>query len=208
MRLVALRGRAMARAGALEETGMSAVIGGDHETVLAELEAHGLSAANVNGAGQIVAAGRLAQLAGLADRPPTGARIRQLQVAGAFHTAFMAPAVAELAAAAAAITPSDPQCLLLSNRDGARVADGRDALDRLIAQVSRQVRWDLCMRTLTDLGVDAVIELPPAGALAGLVKRVMPTAARVALKTPADLASIDELLGQRTDQPSNRGPMS
>ena len=93
MRLVGVRGRAMAKAAAAEATGMTAVLGGDPDQVLAVLAAHGLTPANVNGAGQIVAAGTMAQLEALAAGPPAGARLRPLAVAGAFHTAHMAPAV-------------------------------------------------------------------------------------------------------------------
>jgi [acyl-carrier-protein] S-malonyltransferase len=193
MTLVAERGRAMAEAAAAVATGMSAVLGGDPDEVDAALERHELHAANRNGAGQVVAAGTLEQLAAFAAEPPAKARVMPLKVAGAFHTPFMAPAQDALAKAAAATAPADPVVTLLSNRDGAAVRDGQDALDRIVAQVARPVRWDACLETLRELGVTALIELPPAGALAGLAKRGMPGVEIVAVKTPADLDAARDL---------------
>ncbi len=185
--LAAVRGREMAAACALEPTGMSAVLGGDPGDVLATLERLGLDAANRNGAGQIVAAGPLPALAQLAEQKPDKARVVPLAVAGAFHTRFMAPAEEALRARAAAIVPADPTRPLLSNADGSVVDTGQEALRRLVTQVTHPVRWDACMAMLGDLGVTAVIELPPAGALVGLVKRELKGTATVALKTPDDL---------------------
>jgi [acyl-carrier-protein] S-malonyltransferase len=169
--LAGVRGREMAAACALERTGMAAVLGGDPDEVVAAIEAHGLHAANRNGAGQIVAAGLVEGLEKLAADPPDRARVTMLKVAGAFHTPYMAPAERALSAVAAGITTADPARILLSNADGAAVNHGRELLQRLVRQVTSPVRWDLCMRTLADLGVTAVIELAPAGTLAGLVKR-------------------------------------
>ena len=196
IRLVSVRGRAMAKAAAAEATGMTAVLGGDQDEVLAALDVHGLTPANVNGAGQIVAAGTMAQLAALAADPPAGARLRPLSVAGAFHTAHMAPAVAALREAAAGITVSDPAILLLSDADGAAVKSGSDWLERIVTQVSAPVRWDQCMQTMAGLGASALIELPPAGTLTGLARRALPELARVALKTPDDLDAARSLLAE------------
>lgn len=187
MVLVRERGRAMAAAAAEEETGMTAVLGGEPDDVLATIARHGLTAANINGAGQIVAAGTLDRLSTLNDDPPRGARLRSLAVAGAFHTAHMEPAVDALRRLAPGVTVSDPRITLLSNRDGEPVKSGTDLLDRLVAQVSAPVRWDLCTATLTGLDTKAVIELPPAGTLTGLARRAMPGVRTVALKTPGDL---------------------
>jgi [acyl-carrier-protein] S-malonyltransferase len=194
MTLVARRGRAMAEASAVRPTGMSAVLGGDADEVLAVLARCGLTAANVNGAGQVVAAGTTDQLAALAADPPPRARVVPLQVAGAFHTTHMAPAVAQLAEAAAALEVSDPGVTLLSNRDGAAVASGAEVRDRLVAQVSSPVRWDRVTETLASLGVTAVLELPPAGTLTGLAKRALPGVELVALKTPDDLEAARRLV--------------
>jgi [acyl-carrier-protein] S-malonyltransferase len=194
MVLVRERGRAMAEAAAIEATGMTAVLGGDAEAVLATLDKHGLTPANVNGAGQVVAAGTTAQLEALATDPPAGARLRPLAVAGAFHTRHMEPAVAALAAVVAGAPVSDPRTRLLSNADGAVVHNGREVLDRLVRQVSNPVRWDLCMRTLGELGATAVLELPPAGTLVGLLRRALPDVDTLAVKTPADLDAARALI--------------
>ncbi len=196
MRLVGVRGRAMAEAAAAEPTGMTAVLGGDEAEVLAAIEACGLTPANINGAGQIVAAGTHEQLAALAANPPAGARLRPLKVAGAFHTRHMAPAVAALREAAADVSPSDPEIVLISNRDGARVKSGPDWLERIVTQVSAPVRWKACMETFSTLGVKAFIELPPGGTLTGLARRALPGVALAALKTPDDLTAARSLLAE------------
>ncbi|WP_346047519.1 ACP S-malonyltransferase [Actinomadura chokoriensis] len=192
--LVRERGRAMAEAAAVTETGMTAVLGGDPDEVLASIDKHGLTPANVNGAGQIVAAGTMEQLAKFADEPPAKARLRPLSVAGAFHTEHMEPAVATLRRLAPGAPVADPRTTLLQNRDGAVVADGRDFVARLVDQVSAPVRWDSCMAAMRDLGVTAIIELPPAGTLTGLARRELKGIELVALKTPADLDKARELI--------------
>lgn len=210
MVLVRERGNAMAAASAVTPTGMSAVLGGDRDEVIAKLAQHGLTAANENGAGQIVAAGTLEQLAALETDPPTGARVRPLSVAGAFHTSHMAPAVGVLAQHAKAISTHDARLRILSNADGTMVQDGREVLKRLVTQVSNPVRWDLCMNTMLDLGVTGLIELPPAGTLVGLAKRAMPGVECVSLKTPDDLPAALDLIARHgtetavTDSPTWR----
>lgn len=194
LRLVGVRGRAMAEAAAAEQTGMSAVIGGDQDDVVARLAALGLTPANYNGGGQIVAAGASAALAELAAEPPRGARVIALQVAGAFHTGFMAPAVDVLRSAAAEVTASDPRVMLWTNSDGTTVGDGRTALDLMVAQVASPVRWDLCMASFADHDVTGIIELPPAGTLAGLAKRALKGVPAAAVKTPDDLEAATALL--------------
>ncbi|MEW2541345.1 MULTISPECIES: acyltransferase domain-containing protein [Micromonospora] len=197
--LAGVRGHEMAAACALEPTGMAAVLGGDPDEVLAALQSHGLHPANRNGAGQIVAAGAIDGLDKLAAEPPARTRIIRLQVAGAFHTPYMAPAEAALAAVAAGVTASAPARILLSNLDGAPVGHGPETLQRLVRQVTAPVRWDLCMRTLADLGVTGVIELPPAGTLAGLVKRELKGEGApeiVTLNTPADLPAARRLIAR------------
>ena len=210
MVLVRERGNAMAAASAVTPTGMSAVLGGDRDEVIAKLARHGLTAANENGAGQIVAAGTLEQLAALETDPPVGARVRPLSVAGAFHTKHMAPAVGVLAQHAKAISTHDARSRLLSNADGTVVQDGREVLKRLVTQVSNPVRWDLCMQTMLDLGVTGLIELPPAGTLVGLAKRAMPGVECVSLKTPEDMPAALDLIARHgtetavTDSPTWR----
>ena len=192
MRFVNDRADAMAKAASLEKTGMSAVLGGDREEVLDHIMKLGLVAANDNGAGQIVAAGLISDLSLFADNPPAGARIRPLAVAGAFHTRYMASAQATLEISAAKISPNDPTGSVISNRDGFAVVDGEEVLERIISQVASPVRWDLCMKSLQELGVTGVIELAPAGTLVGLVKRAAPEIETFAFKAPADLAAAKE----------------
>ncbi|NDU76392.1 acyltransferase domain-containing protein [Actinomadura sp. DSM 109109] len=192
--LVRERGRAMAEAAAVTETGMTAVLGGDADEVLASIDKHGLTPANVNGAGQVVAAGTTERLAKFADEPPAKARLRPLSVAGAFHTEHMEPAVGVLRRLAPGVPVEDPRARLLQNRDGAVVESGRDFLDRLVEQVSAPVRWDACMATMRDLGVTGIIELPPAGTLTGLARRELKGVELVSLKTPDDLDKARELI--------------
>jgi [acyl-carrier-protein] S-malonyltransferase len=194
MTLVGLRGRAMADAAAVEQTGMSAVLGGDTDAVLTRLESLGLTAANHNGGGQIVAAGSLPALAELADAPVAGSRVIPLQVAGAFHTRYMEPAVDALRAAAADVEVSDPAGMLWTNSDGSVVDDGRRSVDLLVSQVASPVRWDLCMNGFAEAGVTGIIEFAPAGTLAGLIKRGLRGTPTVAVKSPDDLDAAVALL--------------
>ena len=196
MNLVRVRGQAMARAAALVPTGMTAVLGGDEAEVLDAIEKHGLTPANINGGGQVVAAGTLEQLAAFAADPPARARLRPLSVAGAFHTTHMDPAVDALRAAAAGLAVGEPAVVLLSNRDGAAVQSGSDWLDRIVTQLSAPVRWNMCMQSMTGLGATALIELPPAGTLTGLARRGMPGVALASLKTPDDLDAARSLIAE------------
>ncbi|WP_133909754.1 ACP S-malonyltransferase [Streptomyces sp. NBC_00582] len=195
--LVRRRGLAMAEAAAVTETGMSALLGGDPEVSVAHLEKLGLTPANINGAGQIVAAGTLEQLAALSEDKPEGVRkVVPLKVAGAFHTHHMAPAVETLVKAAAELTPADPTVRYVSNKDGATVASGAEVLKRLVGQVANPVRWDLCMETFKELGATAIIEVCPGGTLVGLAKRALPGVKTLALKTPDDLDAARELIAE------------
>src|SRR5215212_5462330 len=187
MVLVRERGLAMAAAGDATPTSMTAVVGGNPEDVLDAIAAHGLTAANHNGSGQIVAAGTKEQLAALAAAPPRRARLVPLSVAGAFHTVHMEPAVAHLAGLARAITTHDPRTRLLSNADGQVVHDGREVLRRLVGQVASPVRWDLCLASMADLGVTGLLEMPPAGTLTGIAKRNLKGVELFALNTPDQL---------------------
>lgn len=191
--LAATRGAEMAKACAEQPTGMSAILGGDEAEVLAALEDLELVPANRNAAGQIVAAGRVEALAKLAENPPAKARVRQLATAGAFHTHFMASALDGYAAAAAAVSTDEPSGTLLSNADGQPVASAADAMEKLVAQLTKPVRWDLCTATMRDLGVAAIVEFPPAGTLAGIAKRELRGTPTHAVKTPADLDTLAEL---------------
>jgi [acyl-carrier-protein] S-malonyltransferase len=192
MVLVRERGNAMADAAAVTATGMTAVLGGDRDEVLATIERHGLTAANDNGPGQVVAAGTMEQLAAFAEEPPAKARVMPLSVAGAFHTSHMAPAVDRLAALARSVSTHDPRTPVISNRDGQVVHDGRDVLRRIVGQIANPVRWDLCMETMSDLGVTGILEMPPAGTLTGIAKRALKGVETFALKTPDQLDAARE----------------
>ncbi|MFE5211056.1 ACP S-malonyltransferase [Streptomyces sp. NPDC056600] len=193
--LVRTRGLAMAEAAAVTETGMAALLGGDPDMTVAHLEKLGLTPANMNGAGQIVAAGTAAQIEALVEDKPEGVRrVVPLKVAGAFHTHHMAPAVDKLAAAAEALTPADPRVAYVSNKDGAAVSSGAEVLQRLVGQVANPVRWDLCMETFQKLGVTALIEVCPGGTLTGIAKRALPGVKTLALKTPDDLDAARALI--------------
>ena len=196
MKLVRARGLEMAKAAALAPAGMAAVLGGDREVVLRAISDLGLVAANDNGAGQIVAAGDLDALAQLA---PEGARVRALAVAGAFHTSYMQPAVEPLREIAAKITVHSAKCLVISNTDGAVLQDGREILDRIVAQISNPVRWDLCMTTLSR-HISGAVEIPPAGTLVGLLKRAVPIIETFALKSAEDVTLAKEFIVRHQDE--------
>jgi [acyl-carrier-protein] S-malonyltransferase len=210
MVLVKERGAAMAEASTRAKTGMSAILGGERESVLHAIAAHNLVAANENGAGQIVAAGLLADLQALEGAPPEGARIRALAVAGAFHTPYMESARDHLVKLAGQVSVRDPRTRVLSNADGAVIHSGREILHRMVTQISAPVRWDLCMQTLGELGVTAVIEVPPAGTLVGLIKRALPNVETLALKTPDDIPAALDIIARHgfpselSDQPTWR----
>ena len=191
--LAATRGAEMAKACAHEPTGMSAILGGDEAEVLARLAELELVPANRNASGQIVAAGRLTALGKLAEDPPAKARVRALDVAGAFHTEFMASALDGYAAAAAKIDAREPTLTLLSNADGGPVTSAQDAMGKLVAQLTRPVRWDLCTATIGAHNVTAIVEFPPAGALVGIAKRELRGTPPHAVKSPADLDGLTEL---------------
>ena len=191
--LAATRGAEMAKACAIEPTGMSAVLGGDEAEVLSRLEQLELFPANRNAPGQIVAAGPLAALEKLAEDPPAKARVRALGVAGAFHTKYMAPALDGYAAAAAAVVTAEPTATLLSNRDGKPVASAAAAMDTLVAQLTQPVRWDLCTETLREHNVTAIVEFPPAGTLTGIAKRELRGVTARAVNSPADLDELADL---------------
>ncbi|MEU3226480.1 ACP S-malonyltransferase [Streptomyces sp. NPDC006976] len=197
LRFVRTRGLAMAEAAAVTETGMAALLGGDPEVTVEHLEKLGLTPANVNGGGQIVAAGTAEQITALAEDKPEGVRrVVPLKVAGAFHTHHMAPAVERLRAAAGDLDVSDPTVTYVSNADGRTVATGHEVITRLVGQVANPVRWDLCMETFKELGVTALIEACPGGTLTGLAKRALPGVRTLALKTPDDLDAARALIAE------------
>lgn len=194
MRFVRVRATEMAKAAAAAPTGMAAVVGGKPDDVVAAIQASGATAANANGGGQTVAAGTLEQLEALAAHPPVRARVIPLKVAGAFHTEHMAPALEPLRQLLPQLAVHDPRYVLLSNADGSRVTSGPAVVDSLIAQVCRPVRWDACTATMAEIGVDHLVELPPAGTLVGLAKRGLKGVRATAVNTPQDAAELKSIL--------------
>lgn len=203
MTLVRERGRAMAAAAAVTRTSMTAVLGGDVEEVLAKIAEHGLTPANNNGPGQIVAAGTVEQLAAFEADPPAGARLRALSVAGAFHTEHMAPAVDRLAQLAKGVSTQYPRVRYISNRDGRVVHSGQEIVDRIVSQIANPVRWDLCMDTMRELGVTGILEVPPAGTLTGIAKRALKGLETFALKTPDQLDAAREFVAKHAETAHN-----
>ena len=188
------RGQAMAKAAALEPTSMAAILGGDQSEVEAKLAELELEPANYNGSGQIVAAGSVAAINELQANPLAGTRVIPLQVAGAFHTRFMKPAVETLRAYSQTVAIQDPTVKLWCNNGGREVSSGSEFVELLVNQVSSPVRWDLCMEAMVEAGVTALIELAPAGTLVGLAKRAMPGIETLAVKTPENLEAALSLI--------------
>ena len=194
IRFVNERGQAMAKAAALETTSMAAILGGEQTEIEEKLSALGLEPANYNGSGQIVAAGSAAAIAELQANPVAGTRVIPLQVAGAFHTRFMKPAVETLRTYSTNLTLDDPEIKLWSNNGGREIASGAEFVELMVNQVSSPVRWDLCMAAMVEAGVTGIIELAPAGTLVGLAKRAMPGIELVAVKTPENLEAALSLI--------------
>ena len=179
--LAAGRGRLMAEAAAMRPTGMVALLGGELDED--DYQAAGLELATVNVTGQVVLGGPTEALD--AWTPPKGVRARRLEVAGAFHTSAMASAVEGFAALVATLEPNDATCDVIANADGAVLRDGREVLDRLVGQLTRPVRFDLCLAAAT--AATEAVELAPAGVLKALMKRALPDVPITALRTQDDL---------------------
>ena len=188
--MVSTRALAMAKAAAVIETSMAAVIGGDGDELSVRLYELGLQGANYNGAGQVVVAGLKHSIAELVANPPEKARVIELKVAGAFHTNFMDSAQLELAQLRTTLTGKTPIMKLYSNQDGQLVTDGEQFLDLLVSQVTNPVRWDKVMAAMQGHNAE-IVELPPAGALSGLLKRGVEDCRTVPLRTPQDFEKVE-----------------
>jgi [acyl-carrier-protein] S-malonyltransferase len=188
MKLVSVRGKAMAEAAASNSaTGMSAVLGGDKAEVIKHIEQFDLVPANVNSNGQIVASGLLTNLEKLSANPPASTKVRKLEVAGAFHSQFMKSAESELEKEFTQVELTKPTCSFISNRDGQIITDSTDLKNRLISQITSPVRWDLCQAKMVEQGVTGMLELAPGGVLNGIAKREMPGVELFAIKSPEDI---------------------
>ena len=186
----------------MQPTGMTAVLGGDQADVLAAIASHGLTPANVNGAGQIVAAGTLARSRGLRGRPAG----RRAAAPAAGGRARSTPGTWPRPWRRCAARPPASRSRTRRSRccptpTAPRSPPGKEWLERIVAQVAAPVRWDLCMRTMADLGVTALIELPPAGTLTGLARRALPGVAQLAIKTPDQLDAARELIAEHLPSP-------
>jgi len=199
MKLVEVRGNEMARAASMVATSMAAVLGGNREDVIAALDALDLIAANENGANQIVAAGSIEKIEELIANPPTGTRVRPLQVAGAFHTYYMSMAQEEVANTAQKLVIHNPSVQLVSNKGGEVVTDGKDFLDRIIGQVTSPVRWDLCMETFLAMEITGLIELFPGGTLTGIAKRALPGVELLPISSIEDVEKVADFVAKHTD---------
>lgn len=192
VRLAAARGAAMAAAAGAGQTGMSAVVGGDPAEVIAAIETAGAHPANLNGPGQIVAAGERAALEALAANPPAKARVIALEVHGAFHSPAMVPAVAPVKEALAALELRDPTIRLLSNRGGATLSCGADVAEGIAHQITSTVDWTACCQQMSAAQPELLVELAPAGVLTRIAKRAVPGVRAVAVNSPADAAALIE----------------
>jgi len=189
--MVSTRAIAMAKAAAQVETSMAAVIGAEESELESKLEQLSLQGANFNGAGQVVVAGLKDSIQKLIADPPQRARVIELKVAGAFHTHFMESARVELAAMRRNLTGKTPVMNLYSNQGGQLVTDGETFLDLLVSQVTNPVRWDKVMVDLRGLEAE-IVELPPAGALSGLLKRGVEDCRSVPLRNPQDFEKVEK----------------
>ena len=193
IKFVAKRGAEMAKAASVTKTSMAAVLGGDSSDIANYLAKFGLTPANFNGGGQIVAAGSSDAISRLVAEPMEGTKVIPLQVAGAFHTEYMKPAVSALGEYSKTFEVADPKVAIWTNSDGSKIASGAKFMELLVSQVASPVRWDLCMAAMVEAGVTGLIEVSPAGTLVGLAKRSMPGVETLALKSPDQLAAAIEL---------------
>jgi [acyl-carrier-protein] S-malonyltransferase len=181
--LVALRGRAMARAADRESSGMAAIIGADRdradEVALARRELGGrLEVANVNAPGQIVVAGGSDDLEWLAEQG-SGFGIRRvlpLNVAGAFHSQFMVPAQDQLTTALGPIEISEPRFPVWSNTT-ARPHHVGEIGDLLSRQMTEPVLFSDSLLDMSAAGIDTFIHVGPGDVTAGLARRTVAGAA-------------------------------
>lgn len=188
--LARARGMAMAHACSLAPTTMAAVIGGAPEVVISHLHGIGLTVANHNGAGQVVAAGLVEDVECLKQDPPKGTAVRQLAVAGAFHTSYMQSAQTEFAAAADRVRFRDAVHPMLSNLDGRLVTAGAEIRERLVTQLTSSVHWDLCLASLGELSPELVVAAPPGRVVTGMVTRQLPELRTLCVQSPRDLQGL------------------
>jgi [acyl-carrier-protein] S-malonyltransferase len=190
-RLVRRRGELMFTAGQERPGAMAAVLGLATEQVQAACDeasgADGIAVpANLNAPDQTVISGDPAGVTRAGERcKARGAkRVVPLKVSGAFHSPLMAPAVDGLREALSEATFTDPVFPVIANASGETVRTGVDAKRLLADQLTAPVRWFACMQAADALAPGAIfIEIGPGNVLAGLLKRIVPTAKTVTLGT-------------------------
>jgi [acyl-carrier-protein] S-malonyltransferase len=200
LRIVRRRGRYMQDAVPVGAGAMAAVLGLDADRVAAACQeaAQGevVSAANINGAGQVVIAGARDAVARAGERAKAlGARrVVSLPVSAPFHCALMKPAEERLAPELRALAVQDPRVPVVANVDAEPKTTARAAIDALIAQVSAPVQWERVVHRLASEGVTTYVEVGPGTVLSGLVRKIHRDASVASFSSPDDLAEVGTLL--------------
>ena len=199
VRLVRNRGRYMQEAVPVGQGAMAAILGLDENGVnLACAEAaqgEVVSAANLNGSGQIVIAGTAAAVARASEfaKARGARRAVPLPVSAPFHCALMKPAEERLAPELRAVPAEDPRIPVIANVDAEPKRTAGAAIDALIRQVSSPVRWESVVQRLASEGVTRYVEVGPGKALSGMIKRIADGATILNVEGPGDLPAIEAL---------------
>jgi [acyl-carrier-protein] S-malonyltransferase len=196
LRLVRRRGRYMQEAVPAGEGAMAAILGLDADKVVQACadaaQGEVVSAANLNGGGQVVIAGAAAAVARAGERAKAfGARrVVALPVSAPFHCALMKPAEARLAPELRALATHPPTVPIVANVDAEPKRDARAAIEALVAQVSAPVRWESVVARLASEGVTTYVEVGPGTVLSGLVRKIRRDATVASFGHPDDLAAV------------------
>ena len=198
VRVVVERGEAMQRC-CTERTGtMAAVLGLDEPEVETACATVGgdVWIANLNAPGQVVIAGGpdAIEQAGAAAKAAGAKRVMPLDVSGAFHTPYMAPAAERLQAAIADAGFEDSSMPVVANVDAAVHTAAGDWPDLLNRQLTSPVRWTASVQTLLGLGATTFVEVGPGAVLTGTVKRIDKTAERHSAMTPDQVDAVAAVL--------------
>jgi len=196
VRLVHMRGKFMQDAVPAGLGGMAAIIGLSSDDVDAVCrEAAGaevVSAANLNGAGQVVIAGHkeAVERAAAAAKAKGAKMVKLLAVSAPFHCALMQPAADRLASELARVEVKAPAVPVVTNVEAKPNQDAARVKDLLARQVTAPVRWEESVQCLAGLGVNAVVEVGAGNVLGGLVRRIAPD---IAVHAAGDPGSIEAL---------------
>ncbi len=173
LRVVAERGRLMQGACDQSAGSMAAVIGESRDAVSRLCLEFGVEAANFNGPGQVIISGETPSVAAaVAAAGGRGIRVKQLNVAGAYHSRLMEPARAAFEAFLRDIPFAEPRFRIFTNTTGRAVSDPAEIRIALVRQVVSPVLWEDCMRSAVAAGATEFWELGPGGVLAGLARRI------------------------------------